>query len=159
LQYLSKFYDLILNFPARTHVMDNTLFSFDLSSVTNLTITSVLYNPTSHVSDWVDKIFGSKAIINKKNDYGYDLGPLPLSDSEIADRYSRFKRNFALPHYALWPACSLEFLGFVFNSEDGQFNPSIRYGAFVGNATVVIKERSIDWSDLLLPVPKFYGMQ
>jgi hypothetical protein len=132
--------------------MDNTLFSFDLTSVTNLTITSVLYNPTSHVSDWVDKIFGSKAIINKKNDYGYNLGPRPLTDSEIVDRYIRFKRNFALPHYALWPACSLEFLGFVANSEDGQFSPSIRYGAFVGNATVVIKERSIDWRCFYRPV-------
>ena len=132
--------------------MDNTLFSFDLTSVTNLTITSVLYNPTSHVSDWVDKIFGSKAIINKKNDYGYDLGPQPLTDSEIADRYSRFHRNFVLPNYALWPACSLEFLGFVLHSEDGPFNPSLRYGGFVGNATVVIKERSIDWNCFYRPV-------
>lgn len=132
--------------------MDNTLSSFDLSLVDNLTITSVLYNPTSHVSDWVDKIFGSKAIINKKNDFGYDLGPQPLSDSEIIDRFSRFHRNFALPHYALWPVCSLELLGFVLNSEDGQFSPSIRYGAFVGNATVIIEDRQIDWNCFYRPV-------
>ena len=43
----------------RASIQDRTLVSFNLSTIDQLTITSLVYNPTSHTSTWVDKLFGT----------------------------------------------------------------------------------------------------
>ena len=43
----------------RASIQDRTLVSYNLSTIDQLTITSLVYNPTSHTSTWVDKLFGT----------------------------------------------------------------------------------------------------
>lgn len=139
--------------------MSNSLLSFDVSTTWNLTITSVLYNPTNHVSDWVDKLFGSRAVfhqayIDEIRGISYDVGKEPLDDEEIFQRTQRFRNEFLMPNYALRPGCSVDLLGYVHVSDEGQFNPSLRLRskAFVGRATLTIEKRSIKWGCYYRPV-------
>lgn len=137
--------------------MSNTVLSFDVSSTRNLTITSVLYNPTNHVSDWVDTLFGSKAIINQAyidDTLGilYDVGKEPLNHEEIFYRSQRFREKFSLPPYALWPGCSVDLLGYVHLSDEGPFTPSLRAKVFVGKAILTIEKRSMNWDCYYRPV-------
>ena len=123
----------------------NTLHSFDLSTVHKLTMSSVLYNPTNHVSAWVDKIFGSKAIFYPRSGVDGTLEVKELSDYEIHERSENFRVKFSMPYYAEWPSCSVELLGFVQQNELGPFNSLIREDLYIGNAKLVVKKRGIDW--------------
>ena len=124
---------------------DNTMISFNLSAVSNLTLTSIIYNPTSHLSGWVDKIFGSKSIFHIKVSSSDILDETDLSAEEIIYRSEHFKSRFSLPHYAIWPSCSFELLGFVKVNESGYFNSKIRREVFVGDASLQIKRKSVLW--------------
>ena len=133
-------------------VMDNTLLSFNLSAVSQFTVSSVSYNPSHGASDWVDRMFGSKAVFYQKHLEHYDLGDRPLTDAEIDDRSEIFWKHFQLPAYALWPACSVDALGYVFESEDGDFTPDLRNTPFVGKAMLKIGKRSLNWRCFYRPV-------
>ena len=124
---------------------DNTMISFNLSAVSNLTLTSIIYNPTSHLSEWVEKIFGSKGIFHNKVSPGGILDETDLTAEEIIYRSQHFKSRFSLPHYAIWPSCSFELLGFVRVNELGYFNSRIRQEAFVGDALLQIKRNFVLW--------------
>ena len=55
-----KYFSIASELKKRTRVSieDRTLVSYNLSTIDQLTITSLVYNPTSHTSTWVDKLFG-----------------------------------------------------------------------------------------------------
>lgn len=124
---------------------DRTLISFNLSYIDRLTITSFMYNPTSRVSAWVDKLFGHRALYYLKTDYGNVTARIPskspLTPEEIDLRFRMFRDVFQLPSYAIQPACSFEALGFVLLRDEGPFNPEDRNIPFVGNAILALPER------------------
>lgn len=137
-----------------------SLLWIDLSSSSELTVSSMLYNPTSHVSTWVDNIFGSKAIFyNTKGKIDDAWDKKALSKVELFNRTARFRKVFVLPDYALEPVCSIEVLGFVKISEEGPFYPNLRNQLYVGDASIVIKKRSIDWKCFYRPVTENWRME
>ena len=56
-----KYFSIASELKKRTRasIEDRTLVSYNLSTIDQLTITSLVYNPTSHTSTWVDKLFGT----------------------------------------------------------------------------------------------------
>ena len=124
----------------RQQTVENTLLRFDLSTLSNLTITSVLYNPTSHVSDWVDGMFGSKGVFYSKANVNDFFMRGPLTEIELKDRSEHFQKRFSLPNYALRPSCSIELLGYVLSEENGAFDKRMRQELYIGSATVNIKK-------------------
>lgn len=135
---------IINSSTATVQVQEGTMLSFDLSAVLNLTMTSIIYNPTSHMSEWVDKIFGSKGIFYEKNAQNI-MDEKDLTADEINYRSRHFKSRFSLPNYAIRPSCSIELLGFVKVDELGDFTSKIRRELFIGDATLKIQRRSILW--------------
>ena len=98
----------------------------------SLTVTSVMFKPThATASEWVDRIFGSKAVYNRTR--------LSLDDS-----YLSFQKNFHLPAHAIHSKCSIELLGFAKLGVSEPFMTSSQ-GLNIGNASVVLAHRAVHW--------------
>ena len=98
-----------------------------------LTLTSFVFKSFSaNGSEWVDRLFGSKAVHNRRN-----LSPENSTAS--------FRSSFILPKEALHPRCSLELLGFA---RVGLHNPFIQSntGVGIGNATIILAHPPSQWS-------------
>jgi hypothetical protein len=121
-----------------------------------LTLTSFRPNlPGSPPSEWVDRIFGSRAVHNR------DL----LSkdrDNTSSEAFSSFRENFKLPPYAINPPCSVEILGFVRLNQEKPFIVMNRLQLIVGNATMTLGLATDPWPCFYRPsferwrLSKFY---
>jgi hypothetical protein len=129
-----------------------SLLGINLKSSSNLTITSILYNPTIQKSSWIDSIFGSRAFFYdfKKNEQAYDKRSLSME--EKSNHTKNFQKHFKLPEYALKSACSLELLGFAKIFKQGLFHPNDKKKLLIGDASIVIEDRSIDWRCFYRPL-------
>lgn len=101
---------------------EHTLESINIHP-TKLTISSVLYNPTSVYSDWVDRLFGSKSVFYVFGDGVGVLDEILLTKEEVFNRIINTSTVFRLPEYAIWPPCSFEMLGFAYI---GQAKPEVK---------------------------------
>ena len=98
-----------------------------------LTVTSFVFKSHSvNSSEWVDRLFGSKAVHN-------------LKDLSAENSTAAFRSYFILPKDALHPKCSLELLGFAKLELHHPFMTS-NVSAHIGNATVVLAHPSSQWS-------------
>jgi hypothetical protein len=129
-----------------------SLLGINLKSSSDLTISSILYNPTSIKSTWIDSTFGSKAMFYEfgKNEQVWDKKSLSVEEKN--NRTRNFRAQFILPEYAVNSVCSIEVLGIAKISKYGLFSPSNRVHSFVGEASIVIKDRSIEWRCFYRPL-------
>jgi len=74
---------------------------------TGLSVTSILFNPQPKVSDWIDRMFGSK----------FYFKPRQKNIMKFEAEYVNtaiYRRQHLLPEQnELWPSCSIEILGYV----------------------------------------------
>lgn len=82
-----------------------------------LTITSIMHNPTTARSEWVDRILGHKSVFQSKHNGNKFLSRKEISFEEITLRNDHMKKRMQLPDYAIWAPCSIELLGFVLLDE------------------------------------------
>jgi len=79
-----------------------------------LTITSFAYNTGSSYTEWIGRIFGEKSVFNsKRTHYSNSTRSDFLTPEEIDSRAFNMRNAIRLPPFALFPACSIEMLGFV----------------------------------------------
>ena len=97
-----------------------------------LTVTSFVFKShNASSSEWVNRLFGSKAVYNLKD----------LHENSTAS----FRSLFVLPKDALHSKCSLELLGFAKLELHNPFLSSSN-GTHIGNAFVVLAQPSSLWS-------------
>lgn len=103
-----------------------------------LTITSIQFNPNSHYSDWIQRIFGSQAIFNQiHNNFSIAVSPDPISIQEDQKRHDNVKEYFELPVATHWPKCSFESLGYAFLDAEEPIKESTRkYKPSFGKASL-----------------------
>lgn len=112
-----------------------TIPLFDINP-NGMTITSLLYNFDTH-SEWVDHIFGSKAVFHHKNNVE-ELEHSPLTEDEINERH--VNTMFKIPPHGLIPRCSFELLGFVRLGDEAPFKQKDKMKSpAIGLANVKIK--------------------
>jgi hypothetical protein len=104
-----------------------------------LTLTSFRPNmPGSPPSEWIDRIFGSRAVHNR------DL----LSrnrDNVSNEAFTSFRENFQLPPNAINPPCSVEILGSVRLNQEKPFIAMNRQQLIVGNASMTLGLATEPW--------------
>ena len=104
-----------------------------------LTLTSFRPNLLgSPPSEWIDRIFGSRAVHNR------DL----LSsdrDNSSNQAFSSFRENFQLPAHAINPPCSVEILGFARLDQQKPFIATNRLQLIVGNASLTLGLAADPW--------------
>lgn len=88
-----------------------SLRRFDVQN-SSLTITSFQFNPTSTSSEWIDRIFGSKSIFYPNRALNKIISGDPLTKEETTLGISIASKTFSLPADIIWPACSIELLGY-----------------------------------------------
>lgn len=119
----------------------------------NLTITAILFNPTTSHSQWVDRIFGFKSVFYPTSHTSSD----PLSEEEILMRHTSFQNIFQLPPQALYPPCSIELLGYAaLEIADPFMSKSRHINASVGESFLMTEQLLsgfvIIWSCYYRPV-------
>lgn len=92
-----------------------------------LTIASSTYNPSSHTSKWISRLFGDEAIFHNRT-YSGRAGA-PLTPQEKRDRSKLFAEHFRLPPEALLPSCSFEFLTYALVDYDHPLSHYYMYTA------------------------------
>lgn len=113
-----------------------------------LTITSINFNKGNNYSPWVDRVFGSKAFVQR-----------PEFEKFKFKGFEYFKQNFSIPSTALWSPCSVELLGFGRHDVDEPLTNSIRmshpatgYGSLYFGFTAETKKKKSEklksWSCL-----------
>jgi len=132
-----------------------SLLQFNVNA-SALTITGLQYNPSPVPSEWVERIFGGRAIFYQKN-----LGPprtalsrKELMLEEIEWRTQNVRKKWFLPEYAVWPLCSIELLGYARLEKSSPFTYKDRNGKAIpiGNATLQIDSSGMDWNCFYRPL-------
>lgn len=106
-----------------------------LINISGLSITSVIYNPSSKHSPWVSRLLGEEAIFHNRS-YSFRAAQ-PLSPREKAERSQIFQNYFRLPSETLVTPCSLEIFGYIPTDIDDSFTYEHQMNApTVGTATL-----------------------
>jgi len=110
-------------------------------NASGLSITSFLWNPTPAKSEWVDRIFGGKAVYHNRTSGHTPLQRAELSLFEVEARTRIFEKGFRMPEHGIWPTCSFELLGFGLLEADFPIKGESKAGntPAVGNAFLKIE--------------------
>jgi hypothetical protein len=133
------FLNLLLCILSASLYLDLSTFAFlnsDSNSVEEInphnwtiTVTSFQYNHHSKPSEWVERIFGSKAVYFAPKSYQEVLNDRPLSSDEILQRHERVREMFNFPTTGVWPSCSIDILAYANIDVSAPLTEASRYQA------------------------------
>lgn len=108
-----------------------------------ISITSITYNPSSHTSEWIRRMFGEEAIFyNRTSEL---KSPKPLTAEEKKQRTKIFQDSFHMPSDMLLPSCSIEMLGYVVVNEESPLSfDEMAYRPSIGFADLVFYDLEED---------------
>lgn len=81
----------------------------------SISITSIIYNPSTQQSEWIRRVLGEEAIFHNRSTP--PKSTLSLSPREKVERLELFRKHFRLPLNAMNPSCSFEVLGYTVADE------------------------------------------